>query len=262
MIADPLKLPCAKMLLDLHSMGPLDAFRAMVTAGSAALSLGQAGTLEQDTLAPLKDDERKALGEAFGQLVIDMEAHPYRDLLGPVYMELGHRLDKKWGGEFFTPHELSVLLAQMNFSREMFKPGEILMANEPACGTGGMILAAAQVLAEKNINPLCMRWVAQDISALSCYGAFVNLSLWGIPARVVCGDTLAVETRWQWQTFAWNKAYPLIPADGPEAKARRMLELLRGLIEQKEPLAAPAPAKPKPAAPFGPQFGPLFGGEL
>lgn len=258
-----LKLPFAKKLLEVQTLRPLEAYRVFVTVVAATLSLGQAGELKAETLRGVKDSDKDILGQAFSLLIDDMEAHPYRDLLGPLYMEIGHQLDKKFGGEYFTPHELSVLMAKMQFGgenpRSMFKAGEILMAAEPACGSGGMVLAATQVLAEAKINPLTVRWVAQDINPMSCYAAFLNFSLWGIPARVVCGDTLSAKApNWQWQTFAWSKAYPLIPADSEEAKVRRMWEAMSGLIEQA---VSTFDSEARTPAPFGPQFGPLFGGE-
>ena len=258
-----LKLPFAKKLMEVQTLRPLETYRVFVTVVAATLSLEQSGNLKAETLRGVKPSDQDLLARAFALLVDDMEAHPYRDLLGPLYMEIGHQLDKKFGGEYFTPHELSVLLARMTFGganpRSMFKPGEILMASEPACGSGGMVLAATQVLADAKINPLTVRWVAQDINPMSCYAAFLNFSLWGIPARVLCGNTLSdAPPHWQWQTFAWNKAFPLIPLDSEEAKLRRMLDAVRGLIGHAVSTSKPQERQP---APFGPQFGPLFGGE-
>jgi hypothetical protein len=63
--------------------------------------------------------------------------------------------------------------------------------NEPSTGGGGMIIAAARVLKDRGINPQrCMEVVAQDLDWKGVYMTYVQLSLLGIKATVVQGDTL------------------------------------------------------------------------
>ena len=62
---------------------------------------------------------------------------------------------------------------------------------EPSCGAGGMIIALASVLQRRGINyQRCMRVVAQDLDWRSVYMCYLQLSLLGIRATVVQGDTL------------------------------------------------------------------------
>ena len=71
---------------------------------------------------------------------IDLLGIEPRDVLGSLYMEL--ELDDNNTAQFFTPHELSILLAKLNYGDQLDnfnKP--IVTLSEPACGAGGMIPA-------------------------------------------------------------------------------------------------------------------------
>lgn len=110
-----------------------------------------------------------------------------RDMLGEVYMESG--CGSAAAGQFFTPFHISKLTAQL--SLKTIPEGAIII-NEPSCGGGGMIIAVAAVLAEKGINfQRRMKVVAQDLDWRSVYMTYVQLSLLGIDAEVVQGDTLS-----------------------------------------------------------------------
>ncbi|MBZ9713785.1 N-6 DNA methylase [Deinococcus multiflagellatus] len=266
-IGDPLKLPFAKVLQQVTRLRVSEAFRILVTAGACALTAGQQEALYLDTIKGLHRQDLETIAHAFAQLRLDMEAHPFVDLLGPVYMEIAHQLDKQARGEFFTPYALSYAMAKMTAGdvRDLIEPGKILACNEPACGSGGMILAFSHVLVDGGVSPLHTRWVAQDISDTSCYATYINLTLWGIPATVVCGNTITRETRWAWPNLFWSMARPYGMSED-EARARRLLDAVRSLIAAPAPEPAPPPpAAPAPVvdakpAPFGAEFGPLFGG--
>lgn len=54
-----------------------------------------------------------------------------------------------------------------------------------------MIIAVAKILLQRGVNPQrCMRVVAQDLDWKGVYMTYVQLSLLGIKATVVQGDTL------------------------------------------------------------------------
>jgi hypothetical protein len=58
--------------------------------------------------------------------------------------------------------------------------------------------------AEQAISPLHTRWTVRDLLAGSCSGTFLNLTLWGIPATVMCVNTLKAECLWAWQNAFWH----------------------------------------------------------
>ena len=78
-------------------------------------------------------DELKAHSEALALLVQSMEAHPYEDLLGQYYMEIGARSSQVDRGEFYTPPSVSKLMAKIVVSvEETIEKGLPVTVNEPA----------------------------------------------------------------------------------------------------------------------------------
>lgn len=111
------------------------------------------------------------------------------DILGEIYMESG--CGNKNTGQFFTPFHLSVLTAEIGLSADVNEEHPLVL-NEPSTGGGGMIIAAAYVLQKRGLNyQRCMDVTAQDLDWKGVYMTYVQLSLLGISATVVQGNTLA-----------------------------------------------------------------------
>lgn len=139
-----------------------------------------------DTMARYSGSERNKFSEMLAMLVETLE-NDMTDVLGQVYMESG--MGSKAAGQFFTPYHLSYLCAKLSLP----DPDELGLyhINEPSCGGGGMIIAAAQTLKEKGVDyQRKMRVVAQDLDWKGVYMCYLQLSLLGINAVVVQGDTL------------------------------------------------------------------------
>lgn len=107
------------------------------------------------------------------------------DILGDLFMISG------WGnkntGQFFTPYSVSLAVAQL----QSYENNEIVKMNEPSAGAGGMIIAVAQAMKEKGINyQKKLRVIAQDLDLTAFYMCYTQLSLMGIDAKCVQGDTL------------------------------------------------------------------------
>lgn len=110
------------------------------------------------------------------------------DILGEIYMESG--CGNKNTGQFFTPFSLSKACARLNIPTD-YDGSKVLTVNEPCSGSGGMILALAAELSSMGINyQRCMCVLAQDLDWNGVYMTYVQLSLYGINAVVVQGDTL------------------------------------------------------------------------
>lgn len=123
--------------------------------------------------------------DMFAMLVEEMEEE-MSDVLGDIYMEGG--MGNKNTGQFFTPFHVSYLCARMSIPKEL---PERITLNEPSCGGGGMIIAVAKVLRDRGIDyQRRMNVVAQDLDWKAVYMCYVQLSLLGIQAEVVQGDTL------------------------------------------------------------------------
>lgn len=111
-----------------------------------------------------------------------------RDVLGEIYMEA--ECGSKQTRQFFTPFHLSLLSAETSIPKDISED-KMIELNEPSAGGGGMIIAAAKVLHQRGINyQKILRVTAQDLDWRSVYMTYVQLSLLGIDAVVVQGDTL------------------------------------------------------------------------
>ena len=121
----------------------------------------------------------------FGML-IDAMGEEIRDWLGQIYMESG--CGNKNTGQFFTPWHISLLVAEAGLEKEI---GRKIELNEPSSGGGGTILAAAAALKKRGVNyQNVLDVVAQDLDWLAVYMTYVQLSIAGINAYVLQGDTL------------------------------------------------------------------------
>ncbi len=142
-----------------------------------------------NTMKKYEEQERLKLFEMFNMLIKVLEEGPY-DVLGDIYMKSG--MGSKAAGQFFTPFHLSVLTAKCAVDISKIKSNDDkIEINEPSCGGGGMILAVAKVLHEEKIDwQKRMKVVAQDLDWKGIYMCYVQLSLLGINAICVQGDTL------------------------------------------------------------------------
>ena len=137
------------------------------------------------TMQKYESEEQEAFGEMTAFLVETL-CCGLRDVMGDIYMSLDQ--GSKQAGQFFTPYHVSQLTAQI--AAENAVDGKC-QVHEPSCGSGGMIIAVADTLRQQGYNyQKIMRVVAQDLDWRCVYMCYVQLSLLGIKATVVQGDTL------------------------------------------------------------------------
>jgi type I restriction-modification system DNA methylase subunit len=185
-------------------------FEALIRLAACALAVQ---TREAEYLAEAKHWEKSELdlfGSALGALVSEMDARPFEDLLGGYYMECAlSNKAQQWNGEFHTPKAVCDLMAQITFDMESLPAEGFITVCEPACGAGAMILSLGQLCPPAIRRRL--RVTAIDISRTTCDMAFINTTLWGIPTRIIHGNTLSQE---YWA--AWSNIHycPLWPATG------------------------------------------------
>ena len=139
-----------------------------------------------------------------------------RDFLGEIFME--NELGNHYAGQFFTPYNLSKMIAQM-----VGVGGPDFC--EPCCGSGGMIIAYCEVCREqKKPLPIVEAW---DIAHICWKMTYIQLSVLGIPAKVVNGDTLAMK----------EYVSLLTPAYVLNAMEKKVIERTKGydeLVRQNE----------------------------
>ncbi len=126
-------------------------------------------------------------------LLTSMSAEGFDDYLGQLYM-LSDTGNKK-AGQFFTPYCVSKMSAQVALANSEKLKDDIITIYEPACGSGGMILATADTLLnDHKINYTAHSFVmAGDIDSRCVHMCYVQLSLAGIPAIVEQRDALTME---------------------------------------------------------------------
>lgn len=127
--------------------------------------------------------------------LVQIHAAHYYDFLGHAAGEVGALSGDM--GQFFTPMEVSRLLAQMTTGDEtdalIATEGYVKMG-EPAVGAGGMVLALAEVLAERGYDPSTTLLVqARDLSPVAYEMCYIQLASAGIPALVIHGNTISLE---------------------------------------------------------------------
>ena len=93
-------------------------------------------------------EELDSFAKAMAQLTTEMERHPFQDLLGPYYQENASKSTVEARGEFYTPPTISSLIARMTIKPdEIIAAGKPVSLSDPCIGSGGMILAAAELFA-------------------------------------------------------------------------------------------------------------------
>lgn len=147
-------------------------------------------------------------------LLLSQQIHPavgFNDYLGELYMRSETSNSKT--GQFFTPYCVSKACAKIAINesvvQDAIKEDKILTLSEPACGAGGMIIAAADVLYfEHHFNIARNLFVeCSDIDSRCVHMTYLQLGLAGIPAVIFKRDTLSMQTWERWETPAYIMQY-------------------------------------------------------
>lgn len=160
--------------------------------------------------------ERELITKMFSKIFIILTTMSekrgrFNDWLGELYMRSRTSNDK--AGQFFTPYNLSKLCAKMvcdwDIVEDKKKNGEILSIQEPACGSGGMILAALDIIwNEHKFNYATQCFVeATDVDARCVHMCYLQLSLAGVPAIIKQQDALSRQLWNVWYTPAYLFQY-------------------------------------------------------
>lgn len=103
----------------------------------------------------------------------------------------------KSGGEFFTPQEVSELLARITSSGKK----EVRKVYDPACGSGSLLLQFAKVLGKDNVR---QGFFGQEINITTYNLCRINMFLHDVNYNkfdVHCGDTLIEPYHWDDEPF-------------------------------------------------------------
>lgn len=122
------------------------------------------------------------------------------DLFGDAYeylMTMYAAGAGKSGGEFFTPQEVSRLLALIATEGK----SEVNKVYDPCCGSAGLLLQAAKILGDDKVR---LGYFGQEINPTTYNLARINMFLHGIEYGkfdIALGDTLLDPQHWDFEPF-------------------------------------------------------------
>jgi hypothetical protein len=128
------------------------------------------------------------------------------DILGQVFHAL--ELHNSARGQFFTPYSICEMMAKINIGSgddvaAKLKRRGYIRAQEPACGSGAMVIALAEAMRDVGHNYQdCLHVTAIDIDRRAVHMAYIQFALLHIPAVILEGNTLSLEFRDEWKTPA------------------------------------------------------------
>ena len=175
------------------------------------------GTRSEDSLKGLFDDidvNSNKLGatvqkrndllvkiiESIGDLQLGDYQDNTNDLFGDAYeflMTMYASNAGKSGGEFFTPQEVSELLARITVTGKK----QVNKVYDPACGSGSMLLKFAKVLGKENVR---QGFFGQEINITTYNLCRINMFLHDINYEkfdIAHGDTLTDPKHWDDEPF-------------------------------------------------------------
>ena len=190
-----------------------DIFKCGAIAISNQFDKPQAEEREKAYLATINkydEDMRKTISEIFANIYLLLQSqieNGFNDHLGELYMRSETQSAK--AGQFFTPYSVSKMCAEVSIDETIVKDSierdRVLTLSEPACGAGGMIIAAVDVLHNKyNFNYSRNLLVeCSDIDERCVHMTYLQLACTGVPAIIYQRDTLTMKTWQRWETPAY-----------------------------------------------------------
>ena len=164
-------------------------------------------------------------------------------------MELGNQAK----GQVFTPYPVCQMTAKLSFEKKhaqeiISKKGHITL-HEPASGGGAMVIAYAETMRDQEINyQKHLHVTAIDVDIKAVCMTYIQLALLHVPAIVIHGNTLSLETWSQWHTPAhimggWNRKLTQQPGEQPTEKVPAASEEIETEIELPTPAEIAAASK-------------------
>lgn len=199
--------------------------------------------LYMETIKKYSKEELQKFVELHAMVVNALEQSLYStDLLGELFHSLN--LSNSRNGQFFTPIHIAEFMAEAMLGpkcTEIEEKGHVTLC-EPTCGSGVMVIAAANSLYKNHYNPsqnMCVLACDNDIRCAKM--AYIQLSYLGIPAVVVHGDSLAMQeyTRFYTPVYmigGWIWREPMTLANGfclDDEKLKCMLEPMYELLKYR-----------------------------
>ncbi len=151
-------------------------------------------------------EELDKIVQIFVELVREMtyeaESKGPTDILGQVFH--GLELHNKYKGQFFTPFHICEFMGQITLTDNIndgIMEKEYISLCEPCVGSGGLVIGFASAMNNNKMDyqrRLCV--TACDIDIKCVHMAYLQLGLYGIPAKIIHGNSLTNEVWSVWYT--------------------------------------------------------------
>ena len=190
-------------------------------------------------------------GELFPQMMVhlvgELERHTdsLDDVLGSVFHEL--ELHNKYKGQFFTPQcvcNFMGIISLADSDPAVTEKGHLTVC-EPCAGSGAMILGFANAMQKNGFDyQRQMVVTATDIDLKCVYMSYLQMSLYGIPAVVIHGNSLTLQEWSRWYTpvymidgWVWRQTCGNLDRRYPEDEAiKRLSNPMYAAIRETEAL--------------------------
>ena len=205
-------------------------------------------------------EELSEMAKAMAFLNREMEKTPFKDQLGTYYSEIAAPSTVAARGEFYTPQSVGTIMAKMSVDPlEVIEKGQPITVSDPCSGSGGLILSLAELFAPQTKDDSSyvdlIRATCIDLNPIAADMCYINTTLWGIPSRVFCGNTLSRTggTELGWKNIHWAR----VGEDQRQATERtvaRRKEIL-SFTEREEQRREPKAQSPAPSGSVHLDFG-------
>ena len=167
------------------------------------------------SLERLKANYKKDEWEVFYQGLVELcrtfvrniQVGRYEDLFAGPFTQV--RATSRALKQDFTPVDVGKLIGAISVSSNISLPEKgFFSLGDHACGSGTLLLAGAQRIADTGYNPAEQLVIqAADLDARCVHMTYLHLSLYGIPAVVVHGNTITLNEydRWYTPVYLWRK---------------------------------------------------------
>ncbi|MDR0441848.1 MAG: SAM-dependent methyltransferase [Treponema sp.] len=202
----------------------------LVMASAALYSWKKDDAVENEYLEIVKQYKPEEVDQLSQLLSLTVEAleDQEQDFLGEVFTFA--ELSNTRNSQFFTPYHISYLMAEMAIGEKELPKNRVCKINDPCCGAGGMLIAGAMVMKKMGFSfQQDALFIGQDIDPRCARMTFIQLSLLGVPAVIICGNTITLEMYWQRETIGYYMA-----GMGFRLRAEELIERVKNL-EQAEP---------------------------
>jgi type I restriction enzyme M protein len=168
-------------------------FDDFMTMAICAYSFGKMEDLYVKTISKYSADEIPLFGQALGEMINEYDNNmndegDWKDILGKVFEETNSSFTASNNGQFFTPHSLCNLMANLICSKEACE--ENIYVNDCSSGSGRNLIAHSRL---HPLNRFRAFYVAQDLDERCVNMSVLNFVMFGLKGIVIHMNTLSME---------------------------------------------------------------------